>query len=551
MTGVITSPSRPTLRELGLAALLFLLFWGTALHFGGVLTPGYDLMDDHTILDIEQRLESGSLRQTIAHYVQDDLKIRIRSLYWVTRVIAVQVLGSNFLLWSLLNLGLAAVSSVALYAFGRLCSLTAAASAFLALIALIGLQVQIWVLRGNSETMGTVLNALTLVSVAALVAFPRWRAPLSLLAFVLTALTCGYKEAYVLLIPAYCFLLLWLEIDRTLLTWREALQRHRVLIAAWSVFMLGMIKLTVGATPISYAGVDASTFGRLLASVQGLDRRAGLKFCALATGLALIAALLRPRENLRATLLDAARRWWPVFLFLTLWIGPQIVLYAKSGFSYRYRMPSYIGIAFFMAWIFSRAQPDEPLLRRGMLALLLLYVGLNVPFMQRDIVRYGAARQHLARLLEATASAASRTGPTVIVGMNTTPEWLGSLRTYLILKQQYEPQSLFLECQPTPAADGIEIPQYDPVGIYQKFNGNAYAELPASTPVKSVIVFADCEARFLKEHAGRFDPARYLRRELSAPASTYGSPWTVYDLQPSIAFAPRPRGTMLSWLRNT
>lgn len=509
--------SRPvwTAQDSLLAALMVLLI---TLLLAPAMGSGFHLTDDHEIISLNSQLHrpNASVVGVAMEAVERDMfrTHRLRPVYYVSRVAEVRLLGTNFLRWSILTYLLAVAAAMALYWAGRLAGFTELQAGVFVALSLAGPQAVIWWALGPAETGGAFFLALALLFCFLAAASGGKRLPD--IAFFLTA-TCAslFKESFVLVIPALVFLRLWFDKSGT---WPTSLRKNRLLIAALSVVFFAEILLliaVVGIGGVGYAGVDSNSLS-MFAMVRTLLQLRVLLFTAVGlAGMALLRWYYGGRQG--TNFLVGAT------LFACLWVGPQIVLYAKSGMASRYLIPASVGIAFFSVYLLrflrqnEKADPRATALFAGpdvhAMIVVLLAIMLFAPSRAAylESLRFGLEGRALNSMLSNVRRATAKRDSIVIVADPAANyEWSISLKRYLNLALDRD--QVYLLPVHTREYSDFEAGLANRIVNGPDFAG---AVLPGDVKLKPeakvLILFDGLEGGFIANSGKLFRPALYTR----------------------------------------
>jgi hypothetical protein len=345
-----------------LACLFFLVFWFSFLIASGTLFSGYHFVDDHELIRIQQSLNNAHIGfvKYVTNLIANDIHQRFRPVYYIHRVIEVKLFGTNFFYWSLYTALLSVLTSFGLFVFGRMMGWSLVASLFFPLMTTLGSQSEIWWCLGPCESLGMFLLSLTLVFLILTVDAKGNHSLYETTFIILCILTSLTKESFILLVPAILFLKVWILRVRNKLDFMQALKAQALSISILLLIVIleiFLIEYYVGTDKIGYAGVSAFNLTQLFQNIKswwstGLFRDyAAILF--VAVFFFIILSVLRFKlefftKNFKIEFISA-------LIFVLLVIIPQLVLYLKSGFYPRYRLPALIGFSFFVIFLYDYA----------------------------------------------------------------------------------------------------------------------------------------------------------------------------------------------------
>ena len=403
------------------AAALALLFWGLILGATGAVTSGYKLVDDHEILRMVADLEApGADFTTVAkQWLAADFGIRFRPLYVVHRLSECRVFGADFTLWALYRAILAIATSVLLFAFVRRIGFSWAEAVLFAWLSLAGQQAAVWWRLGPQETLGAFLaaGAMLLVAMSACSEHKRWWHTPAALACIIAMSLC--KESFVLFVPALAVLRVWLtRQSRPELSWRQAARRNAAFTA--SLLLVSLVEVIVivacvGTNTIGYAGVDAMTLKKMLFTAANFLRKTDF-WLILGGALFLLGANLRARRRLDRQCFTFLKHFIGPLVFSAAILAPQILLYAKSGISERYRLPAIFGLTILTISLYRYFVRNHPRVRWLFLLAILVYAAAQSGKACGDALRFAAEGRLTAGYIGRIKAATDEQSPILLVG---------------------------------------------------------------------------------------------------------------------------------------
>lgn len=328
--------------------LLVFLF----LFISKTLNSGFHFVDDHEVIKIKSELTSSTLIDVTNKWVKEDIKnnIRFRPLYFIIRVFETWLLGSDFLLWSLLNGVLCCLALISFYLGMRNLKFGVGESIAFLIITFIGPQTAVWWRLGPGESMGMVFLGLAFYFMSISQGSRTYHLNSLFFVFflILTSLT---KESFLIIIPAMIILKIWIDYNYLRSALKEALYKNLLLLLPLTVMFIELyfIKFYVG---IGYSGLDTkfteNIHNILLTSLVFAKTYLNLLEVVL---ILMIISWFILKMRIRAI-------FFPVVLFLLIVI-PNIVLYAKSGLVERYLLPASFGLGF-LVLSFVKSFEDNP-----------------------------------------------------------------------------------------------------------------------------------------------------------------------------------------------
>lgn len=321
--------------------LIVFVCWLAILVFTGTVQSGYHLMDDHMFYEIGDEIQSNGLFKTMERILSEDFTLRFRPLYWVIKLVSIQLLGKTLVFHSLSLFIMVVLTNLVLYKSLTNFGLTQMQSLLTSLLILVGYQSSIWWMLGPAETYAVIFLTIALYEISLYV---RNRQGYYKMVFIfLLFLASLTKESFVLLIPGLVLAIIFL--DKKLYTWDLWKSiKHNTWFIATSVIIffivIYFIVFKVGTNQLGYAGIDQrSTATVYLKSILVLLKDKGLWLLGIGVLLNLVFSKDRP-----VVLIYLVQ----ILLVLFCLLLPQYILYARSGFESRYLHPSYfvLGLGF-------------------------------------------------------------------------------------------------------------------------------------------------------------------------------------------------------------
>ena len=326
------------------------LFWFSILFFSGSLSSGYHFVDDHQILEINQKLSSYnfSVLDVSKEMILDDFNKRFRPLFYFYKVLETKLFGINFLFWSIYTGILAVMTSLFLYLFTKTVGFSPLESAVFSILPLLGKQSEIWWRLGTNETIGTFFMSLCLLFMGLSIYSKRRRLFFAIFFLISVVLMSLCKESFILLIPAILFWQIWLYKERNNLKWIGALKNNSIILSLlFFIFTVEIliIKFYIGVNKVSYAGIEIFQPSKYFYTAIKLADQGSFRL------ILLVAIVLVVFYCNRSTLEICLNNFiYPLILLLLICI-PQIILYAKTGFWARYIMPGFLGYFVFIIYM--------------------------------------------------------------------------------------------------------------------------------------------------------------------------------------------------------
>jgi len=333
----------------------FVLFWFLILAGSGSLFSGYHLADDHEVLRMGRDVAKEGVRLQAKKWIDIDLSVahRFKPVYYLHRVIEARLFGSNFLLWKVYTGCLAILASFLLYRFGRWLGWSLTEAFLFPLLVFVGKQSVVWWSLGPQETIGMTMLAVALACMVKMIAAKRNKGLWASLFIIFTVLMSLSKESFIALLPAFMFWIVWLKREKTAASWNNALRSH-----AGPILALGLIFVLEILFIFRYVGIGG--YSTKAGGLDGFTPLAYLKTAVMmslsvsAVGYGLIFVFgflfiyLVHGSNHKASAAQGVSFLGDfgasLVLFLLI-VGPQCILYARSGFYGRYLLPLLFGYA--------------------------------------------------------------------------------------------------------------------------------------------------------------------------------------------------------------
>ena len=317
----------------------------------GTVTSGYHFVDDHEILRINNDLSKESFFTVTAKWIKSDLTIRFRPMFYLHRILVSKVFGNNFTAWSIYTIYLLFISLLCFYYGMRKLSYSTVESLCFIIIVFIGRQMAVWWRLGPAETIGMFFLGLAFYSMTN--CEKRYSLNTSLFClFLICASLC--KESFNIIIPAFLIFKIWHEKDLYKLQAKEVFLKNRLLTVPFVVMLINLliIVFVVGANKIGYAGISGGIVP-LLKGILSIIKNQLTKYIII--GVIFFGGICFHLKNKKKLLLFLKNLIFP-FAICLLILVPNLIIYAKSGMDERYRLPSFIGIAFFIVSIVKEAR---------------------------------------------------------------------------------------------------------------------------------------------------------------------------------------------------
>lgn len=382
----------------GITLVAFIIVFGT-IYVMGTITSGFHLVDDHEFArwTYEMQYEGKSLWDILSTWVPQDFWWRYEPMYYSMRILGTGLFGTNLVAFSIVKAVEIWISFIFLYYCGQMMGAKKVYSFLFAAISLIGYQSAVWWKLGPQEAQCTMWFSIGFFCLLKWLKQKKnvWGI-ISVLAFFIMA---NYKESFILLIP---FIVCYVVYDtikehgigenpqeketiRSYITKTlEALQgRYWYVILMTVIFfvLIGIIVFVVGVNDYDGAGLNPeatlSTYKEAFFNAMAKDLKWYKRF-----GILFIAILLTYWEDLK--------RLWKEIGLTVVFLLPQFVIFAQTGITERYILPSAIGFAFFFVIIMSKWKPLGGKRRLVYAAgvVLLLLASARAMLLEADYFRY-------------------------------------------------------------------------------------------------------------------------------------------------------------------
>jgi len=361
--------------------LFILLFWFLIFTTSGSLFSGYHFTDDHEIVEINYSftVQNLNLWEVISQWLHKDILTgRLRSFYYLHRIIETKIFGINFFLWSTYTGLLGVFSTFFLFVFAKLLNFSIKEALVFSFFVTLGSQSAIWWQLGPAETIGTFLLSTALVLTVIKEISNRFKIIYEISIISLVLMMSLTKESFILFIPAIVLLKIWVICKFKQLSWIQAIKSNLVSLVVLSLIFLAeilLIKFSLGLTPdIGYAGIDGLNIAKITSAAQSLSK-AGVWWVVLVSliVITLMSTVFSFYSQVRLNIFK--KIYFPILLLILVTL-PQILLYAKSGISQRYILPGIFGYAFLISSLYRIIEENFKLV--GKLILFLLVINLSI-----------------------------------------------------------------------------------------------------------------------------------------------------------------------------
>ena len=345
--------------------IFFLIFWGAFLFFSGTISSGFRLaMDDIGIIELNNSIHLKGGWNTLINYLITDLHIRFKPVFNIHFVLETKIFGINFVAWSIYTGLLGILTSFFIFKFAIKIGISYFYAFAFTFLSLVGLQSELWWRTDDSESLSLFLFSIALFFQSRTIFdTPSTTNRTSYITFIILFVFC--KESFVLLLPGFFLLHVWLYKIRNNATFLDSLLKHWKLSLAMgclAILELSIIIFYVGTNKIGYAGIDTHS------SIKTMINEFFLSFnltpflfftIALFTGFILFfynILINKNFSNRRAHKNDInsfLQFFIPHIVICLIFILPQHILYAKSGFTQRYLIPVMMWYAFMVCFFYN------------------------------------------------------------------------------------------------------------------------------------------------------------------------------------------------------
>ena len=320
------------------------LFWTTIFGLSQVFFSGYHLRDDHQQIHMYTELVSGkSISNLSIDYITQDLKTRLRPLMMIELVLRTSIFGVSFLPQFILRCIEATLATLLGLKIGRQLGFTWTESFYAIGLTLIGSSTMIWFLLGIPEALGFLLflSAITLMLKDASKGHTGSRI-LSILCLLLATTT---KESFILVIPAF---VIWRWFGSSYFSNQsltKSIRRRWPDDAILTLIMLSelfWIRNHIHISDLGTYGVDPIGITHISSYLKSSCQLFFSGGIGIGLGVLLGTTWLYGKKD------APQQKTFPLYaivLIACLIIGPQIILYAKSGIFERYLIPARWGAA--------------------------------------------------------------------------------------------------------------------------------------------------------------------------------------------------------------
>lgn len=379
----------------------------------GTLNSGYHYIDDHEMLGINKMIEENGLLESIVGTVKNDLNIRFRPMYFIHRTLEMKIFGANFFALSFYT-GLLAVATFCFFYWGlRKMRYSMISSLFFVFLIFLGPQLAVWWRLGPNETLGMFFLGVAFLFLSKSADEKNYKRNSWLFIFFL-ALASLSKEAFIVIIPAFIFLKLWNEKKVFGISFKEVFKKNKnslVLLFLMLIELL-IIKFFVGTNKIGYAGMSNS-FGEFIVGVERIilsPQSLFLWWMPLGASIVFyLADIFFQKKPWKKELMEIIV---PTLIFSLAIVLPNILMYAKSGMTERYLLPTTLGLAFMLVIFFANI---KNLFFKGVMFFILFFFLQDSFIVARDNARLFAKEGENASKLLSTVKMNSNNSSKILL----------------------------------------------------------------------------------------------------------------------------------------
>lgn len=360
---------------------------------------GYHFLDDHELIRIEQAASQGQpLIMTMNRWICNDLWWRFRPFYWVERVTAGYLFGSNLTAWNIWTAIKGVLAFALLYETARFLKYNRVISAVFPMVIMLGVQFTPWYRSANQESTGVLLCAMALCLISAQYYHKEYNKAQYNIPIIITVILSGLvKESFTLFMPVFTALKVWLEYwDGCDASWKGTRQKGKLIrllkenIVVYGAILFAMciniymILFKVGVDNVSYAGFHKET--GLVQYLRGIQASL-LDYMKWDT---LTAAVLLFMVILCYQLIEKynIRKYLSLCAIMFCAMGIQLVAHAGSGMWGRYLFPYIIAYAFVFVLLGYRIFEKDVFRSKIYLIVLLGLLCITVPATARSARDY-------------------------------------------------------------------------------------------------------------------------------------------------------------------
>lgn len=311
------------------------------------VVSGFHFVDDHEIIKIKSELQNNDLFYVALRWVKEDIfnNTRFRPVYYVVRVLQTKIFGSDFILWSLFYGFLCFIALVFSYLGMRNFKFSINESIVFLIVVFVGPQCSVWWRLGPGESLGMTLLSLSFYFMSK----PRSNQYYTLnnsLFILFLILASLIKESFIIIIPAFIFLKIWIEKESIWSSLKESLLKNIILLVPLIIMILEII-IILFCVGTGYAGLNSALIEKLSASISTFIGFISTYLNLIIAGVIILFISLFNKKN-------SYKIDFSSFIFFLLILVPNIILYSGTGMNKRYLLPAAFGLGFFVVTVISR-----------------------------------------------------------------------------------------------------------------------------------------------------------------------------------------------------
>ncbi|MDJ0843115.1 hypothetical protein [Crocosphaera sp.] len=517
--------------------ICFFFFWQTGLLFGGLNF----FMNDHTIVTMHQEVQQLGLWPTIKQWVIHDYNMgRFVPLYYTNQVLLTQLLGINATVWFTFSCLLLSLTAFSMVWFARLLNIPILIACLFPALALVGPQASIWTQPSYTQVTGTFFLAVAMV-LAVLGAKSQHKTQTLVfnVLFVLSTLCASLiKESYIVCIPALIALRVWSYSHFKGTSLYKSVQKTlktNIVIVGILIAELCYIFFVIGSDGMNYAGIDQQTFQLSKIFGTALDLFYSSHLWIFLASLVATLIIINYKKN---SLQGFIKQLLPAVIISLLIMGPQILLYTKSGIlgmlGY-YLIPATIGSAFLITYSIKLLRTHSKVMAYIFICISIAVITSSIPQVWSVYNNITDNNANINRLFQKIADCTPN-NEAVLLAVNPRVRYEAASVTPTILDYVYNRQNLLI------ATYGLKDTEFlsdslkeaeiawafiDSERIKQlvdKYSNQTINSLKNKQDISTVVVFDGLDDDFLETSNSWFKLDSYEKTEFPiplAPANLY------------------------------
>jgi hypothetical protein len=498
-----------------LACCIYLLLWGGLAACTQYIPSGLHFQEDHEVINAVKSFEEIGFWKTTYNEMEFDLKARFRPLYLAYRYVGFYLFGLQFTYWHILFFILLIGLSLFMFRVGRLLGLSFFLALALPLMIMTGSVTESITRLGTSELWGAFFSSAALYLIITAVKEKRENFLYDVCAHICVFIACGFKEAFIILIPVFIGVKLFSEYNFNKISIKEAIKRNVPFIAgetAVLLFCVYIIKFHFSRQHESlYAGFDGDIANALSIinntllsglSVDGIIGGTGIYLLYIMIGFTVLLVWRRAftiKSEVQVVLFYTA-------FFIYLWITQYLIHY-KIVLEGHYLLPYMFGpaivICLLAGLISVRFGKKAKMFCYSLVCLLLVIKGWQ-SYTQTEIYSdEGKANKELIQLVTDN----TKSNFTILISGDELlhMEHFSALLKYFnyfsggrskgVLQLLPADEKLFLKIAGT--NDTALIPAFKNI-VHEHFKNNLCDSLKSILDYDKILVLSYCDVRFSK-----------------------------------------------------